>query len=80
MNRYFQLQLSESQLTLNVMDRVIEHCNIPKHDDEAIDFLYYETISLTGDWPEDEGFGSSDAYGIIQAMEEWIRAERIPVF
>ena len=55
-------------LTLNVMHTVAERLELNIGDDAVADELYWVCCSLE-DWPEGEGFGSSDSYGFVREAE-----------
>lgn len=57
------------QLVLNIMERCARHVGVDINDDEVADKLYHICSDLE-DWPEDEGFGSSDAYSYLKQAEE----------
>lgn len=59
---------NESDLTLSMMKRAISNLNIT--DPAALDVLYEDVIFFTGDWPETEGWGSSDTSALIQSVKE----------
>jgi len=49
----------EDDLTLSMMRRAISDLDI--HDPAALDAIYESVIFYTGDWPEHEGWGTSDS-------------------
>lgn len=55
-------------LTLNVMYRVAERLSLDVSNDAVAEELYWVCADLE-DWPEGEGFGSSDHYSYIRAAE-----------
>ena len=58
-------------LTLNIMEQIARRLELDKLNDEVADKLYWICYGLE-DWPEDEGFGSSDSYGYtMRAREEF---------
>lgn len=59
---------NESDLTLSMMKRAISNLNIT--DPAALDVLYEDVIFFTGDWPETEGWGSSDTSALIRSVKE----------
>jgi hypothetical protein len=63
-----------TDLTLNVMDRVARLTKLDILDDKVADELYWICCGLE-DWPEDQGFGSSDSYGYYR---EAMRTFHIP--
>jgi hypothetical protein len=54
-----------TSLTLSIMRRVATRLNLDIDNDGVADKLY-DICSDLEDWPEDEGFGSSDAYSYIK--------------
>lgn len=58
---------NESDLTLSMMKRAISNLNIT--DPAALDVLYEDVIFFTGDWPETEGWGSSDTSALIRSVK-----------
>lgn len=58
---------NESDLTLSMMKRAISNLNIT--DPAALDVLYEDVIFFTGDWPETEGWGSSDTSALISSVK-----------
>lgn len=64
-------------LVLNIMERVARVLDIDTTIDAACDALYDICCDLE-DYPEDCGFGSSDAYGYIQHARRYFHmpAER----
>lgn len=59
---------NESDLTLSMMKRAISNLNIT--DPAALDVMYEDVIFFTGDWPETEGWGSSDTSALIRSVKE----------
>ena len=59
---------NESDLTLSMMRRVILQLDI--QDPAALDIIYETVIYYTGDWPESEGWGSSDTAYLIRSVKE----------
>jgi hypothetical protein len=59
---------NESDLTLSMMKRAISDLDIS--NPEALDVMYEDVIFFTGDWPESEGWGSSDTSALIQSVKE----------
>jgi hypothetical protein len=49
----------ESDLTLSMMKRAISDLGIV--NPESLDIIYESVMFYTGDWPESEGWGSSDS-------------------
>jgi len=58
---------NESDLTLSMMRRAISDLDI--HDPAALDIIYESVIFYTGDWPEHEGWGSSDTSALIRSVK-----------
>jgi hypothetical protein len=59
---------NESDLTLSMMTRAISELDIS--NPEALDVMYEDVIFFTGDWPETEGWGSSDTSALIRSVKE----------
>jgi hypothetical protein len=59
---------NESDLTLSMMTRAISELDIS--NPEALDVMYEDVIFFTGDWPESEGWGSSDTSALIRSVKE----------
>jgi hypothetical protein len=59
---------NESDLTLSMMTRAISDLDIS--NPEALDVMYEDVIFFTGDWPETEGWGSSDTAALIRSVKE----------
>ena len=59
---------NESDLTLSMMTRAISDLDIS--NPEALDVMYEDVIFFTGDWPETEGWGSSDTSALIRSVKE----------
>ena len=59
---------NESDLTLSMMKRAISDLDIS--NPSALDVMYEDVIFFTGDWPESEGWGSSDTSALIQSVKE----------
>ena len=59
---------NESDLTLSMMTRAISDLDIS--NPEALDVMYEDVMFFTGDWPESEGWGSSDTSALIRSVEE----------
>ena len=59
---------NESDLTLSMMRRVILQLDI--QDPAALDIIYETVIYYTGDWPESQGWGSSDTAYLIRSVKE----------
>jgi hypothetical protein len=59
---------NESDLTLSMMTRAISELDIS--NPKALDVMYEDVIFFTGDWPETEGWGSSDTSALIRSVKE----------
>jgi hypothetical protein len=59
---------NESDLTVSMMKRAISDLDIS--DPAALDVMYESVIFFTGDWPEHEGWGSSDTAYLIRSVKE----------
>ena len=59
---------NESDLTMSMMKRVILQLDI--QNPEALDIIYETVIYYTGDWPQSEGWGSSDTSALIRSVKE----------
>lgn len=59
---------NESDLTLSMMTRAISELDIS--NPAALDVMYEDVIFFTGDWPETEGWGSSDTSALIRSVKE----------
>ena len=67
---HFQLNhWNTTQLVLNIMERVANQVGVDINDNSVADKLYDICCDLE-DWPEDEGFGSSDSYSYTKAAEK----------
>lgn len=64
-SNYSQNTFNTTHLVLNVMENVARHLDLDIHRNETASKLYDICCDLE-DFPEDEGFGSSDHYGYIQ--------------
>lgn len=69
MSKYSTNSYNTTRLTLNVMAICARQCGVDINNDEIADILY-DICSDLEDWPEDEGFGSSDNYGYIRQAKE----------
>ena len=58
---------NESDLTLSMMKRAISDLDIS--NPAALDVMYEDVMFFTGDWPESEGWGSSDTAALIQSVK-----------
>jgi len=59
---------NESDLTLSMMKRAISDLDIS--NPEALDVMYEDVMFFTGDWPESEGWGSSDSAICVRSVKE----------
>lgn len=59
---------NESDLTLSMMKRAISDLDVS--DPAALDVMYESVIFFTGDWPESEGWGSSDSRICVNSVKE----------
>ena len=59
---------NESDLTVSMMKRAISDLDIS--DPAALDVMYEDVMFFTGDWPESEGWGSSDTSALIRSVKE----------
>ena len=59
---------NESDLTLSMMNRAISDLDIS--NPAALDVMYEDVMFFTGDWPESEGWGSSDTAAVIRSVKE----------
>ena len=58
---------NESDLTLSMMTRAISDLDIS--NPAALDVMYEDVMFFTGDWPESEGWGSSDTAALIRSVK-----------
>ena len=58
---------NESDLTLSMMKRAISDLEIV--NPESLDIIYESVMFYTGDWPESEGWGSSDTAALIRSVK-----------
>jgi hypothetical protein len=58
---------NESDLTISMMKRAISDLHIT--DPAALDVMYESVMFYTGDWPEHEGWGSSDTSALIRSVK-----------
>ena len=63
---------NESDLTLSMMNRAISDLDIS--NPAALDVMYESVIFFTGDWPESEGWGSSDSRICVNSVKESLLA------
>ena len=59
---------NESDLTVSMMTRAISDLDIS--NPAALDVMYEDVMFFTGDWPESEGWGSSDTAAVIRSVKE----------
>ena len=59
---------NESDLTLSMMTRAISDLDIS--NPAVLDVMYEDVMFFTGDWPESEGWGSSDTSALIRSVKE----------
>ena len=59
---------NESDLTVSMMNRAISDLDIS--NPAALDVMYEDVIFFTGDWPETQGWGSSDTAAVIRSVKE----------
>ena len=59
---------NESDLTLSMMTRAISDLDI--FNPKALDVMYEDVMFFTGDWPETQGWGSSDTAAVIRSVKE----------
>jgi len=67
-SKYSRNDFNTTHLVLNVMSNVARHLDLDVNDDDTANRLYDICCDLE-DFPKDEGFGSSDHYGYIQAAK-----------
>ena len=58
---------NESDLTVSMMTRAISDLDIS--NPAALDVMYEDVMFFTGDWPESEGWGSSDTAALIRSVK-----------
>lgn len=58
---------NESDLTISMMKRSISDLDIS--NPEALDVMYEDVMFFTSDWPESEGWGSSDTSALIRSVK-----------
>ena len=59
---------NESDLTVSMMTRAISDLDIS--NPAALDVMYEDVMFFTGDWPETQGWGSSDTAAVIRSVKE----------
>jgi hypothetical protein len=62
----------ESDLTISMMKRAISDLGIV--NPESLDIIYESVMFYTGDWPESEGWGSSDSRICVNSVKETLIA------
>jgi len=67
-SNYTHNTFNTTLLVLNVMANVARHLDLDIHHNDTASRLYDICCDLE-DFPKDEGFGSSDHYGYIQAAK-----------
>jgi len=67
-SKYEQNDFNTTLLVLNVMANVARKLDLDVNNDDTANRLYDICCDLES-FPEDEGFGSSDHYGYIQAAK-----------
>ena len=63
---------NESDLTISMMRRAISDLEIS--NPESLDIIYESVMFYTGDWPESEGWGSSDSRICVNSVKESLLA------
>jgi len=63
---------NESDLTLSMMKRAISDLGIV--NPETLDIIYESVMFYTGDWPETQGWGSSDSRICVNSVKETLLA------
>ena len=63
---------NESDLTISMMRRAISDLEIS--NPESLDIIYESVMFYTGDWPESEGWGSSDSRICVNSVKETLIA------
>ena len=63
---------NESDLTISMMRRAISDLEIS--NPESLDIIYESVMFYTGDWPESEGWGSSDSRICVNSVKETLLA------
>ena len=63
---------NESDLTISMMKRAISDLEIS--NPESLDIIYESVMFYTGDWPETEGWGSSDSRICVNSVKESLLA------
>lgn len=64
----YRLAKTESELTIGIMLQVAHRLHLS--DPAIINDLYETVIFFTGDWPEDQGWGSSDTNAVIHSYTQ----------
>ena len=63
---------NESDLTISMMKRAISELHIV--NPKSLDLIYESVIFYTGDWPESEGWGTSDSRICMNSVKETLLA------
>ena len=63
---------NESDLTISMMRRAISDLEIS--NPESLDIIYESVMFYTGDWPETQGWGSSDSRICVNSVKESLLA------
>ena len=63
---------NESDLTISMMRRAISDLEIS--NPESLDIIYESVMFYTGDWPETQGWGSSDSRICVNSVKETLIA------
>ena len=63
---------NESDLTISMMKRAISDLEIS--NPESLDIIYESVMFYTGDWPETQGWGSSDSRICVNSVKESLLA------
>ena len=58
---------NESDLTVSMMTRAISDLDVS--NPAALDVMYEDVMFFTSDWPESEGWGSSDTAALIRSVK-----------
>ena len=63
---------NESDLTISMMRRAISDLEIS--NPKSLDIIYESVMFYTGDWPETQGWGSSDSRICVNSVKESLLA------
>jgi len=63
---------NESDLTISMMKRAISDLGIV--NPKSLDIIYESVMFYTGDWPESEGWGTSDSRICVNSVKETLLA------